>query len=161
MVTILNKDRAIVDKLLSEIGTKTDSEKSAVYAKTLELLVDFKRIEVEYQILFSEGLKWKDPEILLAAVQNLEDGVKDLFSNKNKNDRGLSKTTSMFNNMTRGEYHVEATCRGILGDMTLKQATEERLRKTAKRILEEKKSAEQEAKANQTEPEESSFAPKM
>ena len=161
MVTIFKRDKAKIDKLINEIKVETDSEKNAVFASTLQVLVNFQELELEFKTLIAEGLKNKSPEILLAAVQHLEDNHKELFRIDAKNVRSLSKTTSMLNNMTKGEFYVEATCRSIIGDMSLKNAAEERLRNTAQRILHEKNDKKQEIQIKPPEIEEVSLAPKM
>ncbi|MBY3433781.1 hypothetical protein HFN89_06415 [Rhizobium laguerreae] len=130
-----------VAALLESIPFEEKDDRQKVVALCLEQLVQAKRAELVFVKLFTEGLKNKNPEILLASVQAYRDEIAAMIAGRDETlartleSKSTVVTERIANRMTDGEYGRMAASGNMFTDIEARRALAERLREVADEAL--------------------------
>jgi hypothetical protein len=130
-----------VAALLESIPFEDKADRQKVVALCLEQLVAAKRAELVFMKLFAEGLKDKNPEILLSSVQAYRDEIAAMIAGRDENlartleSKSTVVTERIANRMTDGAYGRLADTGNMFTDIEARKALAERLREVADEAL--------------------------
>lgn len=130
-----------VTNLLESIPFTEKEDIQKVVALCLERLVEAKRAELVFKKVFAEGLKGRNPEILLASVQAYNDEMAKMISGRDEHlarvieSKSTVVTERLANRMTDGGFGMAADTGNMFRDMDVRRALAERLRDVAEEAL--------------------------
>ncbi|MCV9964695.1 hypothetical protein OIU34_22655 [Pararhizobium sp. BT-229] len=130
-----------VSALLEGIPFEEKADRDKVVALCLQQLVDAKRAELLFMKLFSEGLRNRSPQILLASVQAYRDEIASMIAGRDENlartleSRSTVVTERIANRMTDGEFARLGDTGNTFSDIEAGRALAERLRELADEAL--------------------------
>jgi hypothetical protein len=130
-----------VKNLLESIPFTEKEEMQKVVALCLQHLVDAKQAQLVFMKLFDQGLKERNPEILLSSVQAYNDELASIIAGKDEHlarvieSKSTVVTERIANRMTDGAFRIMADSGNTFRDIEVRRALAERLRDVAEEVI--------------------------